>query len=517
MTSPGGGRGRHAADARTGSVARTLLVGVPAAALIALIAAAIALSPRDPEATAPSPTVATPAASATPSPTPPPSPVAINAAFPGLTTFRGNATRSFYGTGPIPRTAPTVLWRYPATGALCMVSGTPDDPQKRWCGTGWTGQPNVIVAEDGSIEIRIGAYDGAYHFLDGRTGLPVRPSLQTGDLAKGSATSDPDGYPLYYAGSRDDLFRIVALDRPEPTVLWSVDSRSSVPEPRWNTDWDGAALVVDGHLLVGGENSWFYVIRLNRGYDAQGLVTVAPEIVASVPSWDDELRAAVPDGDYAIENSVAYRDGIAYFSNGAGLVQGWDVSQVLGGGTDIRRVFRFWTGDDTDASPVIDEEGFLYVASELQRFNARAEEIGQLIKLDPGRPSDPLVWSVPVTERARVDGLGGLWATPALHDDLVIVGTNGGDLLAVDRATGRERWRMDLVEPVWSSAVPVDGVLLQGDCRGYLRAYDLTAASDGPPPELWSIYLGGCVESTPAVWGGTIWVGTRGGQIFAIG
>ena len=33
----------------------------------------------------------------------------------------------------------------------------------------------------------------------------MRPDLVTGDLAKGSATSDPDGYPLYYAGSRDNL------------------------------------------------------------------------------------------------------------------------------------------------------------------------------------------------------------------------------------------------------------------------------------------------------------------------
>ena len=30
-----------------------------------------------------------------------------------------------------------------------------------WCGTGWTGQPNVIQLPDGSIEVREGAYDGA--------------------------------------------------------------------------------------------------------------------------------------------------------------------------------------------------------------------------------------------------------------------------------------------------------------------------------------------------------------------
>ena len=54
-----------------------------------------------------------------------------------------------------------------------------------------------------------------------RHGSPVMPDLVTGDLAKGSATSDPDGYPLYYAGSRDNHFRVVAMDRAEPTVLWT--------------------------------------------------------------------------------------------------------------------------------------------------------------------------------------------------------------------------------------------------------------------------------------------------------
>src|SRR6187549_2760369 len=31
----------------------------------------------------------------------------------GLLTFRGNPTRSFHGTGPVPRTQPQVLWKYP--------------------------------------------------------------------------------------------------------------------------------------------------------------------------------------------------------------------------------------------------------------------------------------------------------------------------------------------------------------------------------------------------------------------
>ena len=263
----------------------------------------------------------------------------------------------------------------------------------------------------------------------------------------------------------------------------------------WNNDWDGAPLVVDDYLLEGGENSWFYVIRLNRDYDDRGRVTVDPEVVLTVPGFDEELLAALPDSNVSIENSVAFHDGVAYFANSGGLVQGWDISRVLDGGRNARRVFRFWTGEDTDASVVIDEKGFLYVASELERFSARALEVGQLMKLDPRPGRDPLVWSFPITERGA-EGAGGAWATPALYRGMVYIATNYGDLIGIEAATGEERWRIHLVGPTWSSPVPVDGVLLQGDCGGTLHAFDI-APTRREPPELWALNLGSCVESTP--------------------
>jgi hypothetical protein len=44
---------------------------------------------------------------------------------------------------------------------------------------------------------------------------------------------------------------------------------------------------------------------------------------------------------------------VVYFANSGGLVQGWDISDILEGGTHYERVFRFWDGDETDASIVI--------------------------------------------------------------------------------------------------------------------------------------------------------------------
>src|SRR5439155_6695413 len=54
-------------------------------------------------------------------PGPEPTQGPINTAFPGLTTFRGNASRDYYGDGPVP-SDPVIDWQYPATGKMCLLS-----------------------------------------------------------------------------------------------------------------------------------------------------------------------------------------------------------------------------------------------------------------------------------------------------------------------------------------------------------------------------------------------------------
>jgi len=407
-----------------------------------------------------------------------------------------------------------------------MSAETQTGPQKEWCGTGWTGQPNVVPWQ-GAMQVREGAFDDGYHFLDAGTGIPQLPVFPTGDLAKGSATTDSNGYPLYYAGSRDNKLRVIATDRPVPTELWSVDSTTSVPHPMWNDDWDGAPLQLGDYLIEGGENSYLYVIRLHRGTGSDGLVRVDPTIVTTIQGWDEQLLADLgkPDGppsngpidtqwDVSIENSVAFRDGVVYFANSAGLVQGWDISDILHGGTVATDVFRFWTGDDTDASVVIDDQGFLYVASEYQRFDDRSKQVGQLMKLDPGNPTDPLVWSIPATE-IGFEGAGGSWSTPALYGDYVYFTTAAGRVLEVERTTGRIVWQLQIGAPAIASPVVVDGTLLQGDCSGHLYAWDVSDPTV-PPPLRWNLDLGDCIESTPAVWQGWLYLGTREGFLYGI-
>jgi hypothetical protein len=434
----------------------------------------------------------------------------------GLLTFRGNPTRSWYGTGPVP-VRPSIQWSVEIGCSQSAVAGE----AKQWCGSGWTGQPAVFRSPTTDRWwLAFGAYNRAVNFLDPATGAPVLAPYPTGDIIKGSVTVDPDGYPLLYTGSRDDYFHVVALDQPQPAALWQLSAHAVEPT-LWNNDWDGSALVIDDYLFEGGENGRFFVVKLNRGYGADGRVTVDPRIVFSTESWDSELLGAIGDVAVSVENSVAISGDVVYFANSGGLVQGWDISGLAGGEAPTR-VFRFWTGDDTDASLVIDGDGMLYAVSQYERGTSRSEEVGQIMKLDPTRPEDPLVWS----RAARANIGSGVWATPALYTEaggattLLIVPTNEGEVLGLDAATGAERWQLALPGPLWSSPVVVEDTLIQADCAGNVNAFDLggrAPASTAAPRLLWSVALGGCIESTPAVWDGQVFVGTRLGSFYALG
>ena len=124
-----------------------------------------------------------------------------------------------------------------------------------------------------------GGYDGKVHFLDAETGERMLSDFETGDIIKTSVTIDPDGFPLAYFGSRDDYFRIVAFDRGEPVELWSLNAYE-VPRVRWNDDWDSSPIVIDDHLFLAGENSYFFIYRLNRSEGPEG-VEVSPELVVA--------------------------------------------------------------------------------------------------------------------------------------------------------------------------------------------------------------------------------------------
>jgi outer membrane protein assembly factor BamB len=174
------------------------------------------------------------------------------------------------------------------------------------------------------------------------------------------------------------------------------------------------------------------------------------------------------------------------------------------------RTFRLWLGDDSDATVVADADGMLYVADEVDRRTARGHELGQLLKIDPTNQEDPVVWSIDT----RKNGESGSWATPALWGDLVIFTTKPGEVIAARQSDGSVAWRLKIAGGTISSPSVVDGVLLQGDGAGYMRAWRLDPVRE--PVAMWGIRLGGNIESTAATWAGQLYVGSRDGYFYKI-
>ena len=428
----------------------------------------------------------------------------------GLLTFRGNPTNTYYGTGPIPET-PKIVWRYP-DAPMCSQS-TDLGVTSTWCGNGWTGQPVIWERPDGATEMIFGAYDRRLHFVDAKTGEDLRQPFLTGDIIKGTPTIDPDGYPLVYFGSRDNEIRVLSLDRGEAVELWSFYADLQ-QEGRWNDDWDSAPRIVNDIMFEGSENSIYYIWKLNRAYDAEGKVTVDPQLLFKMETWTPEIMELIAPSGYpatSVENSTAIFEGVAYFATSAGRVIGLDITNVEQGSAPI--VFDYWVGDDVDASIVIDAEGFLYVSAEYERFTQTAKSLGQLVKLDPSRPSDPYVWGM----YSLTDGnsKGGLWSTPALGDGVLYAVTHKGFLIAVDSETGEELWVDEVGHGSWSSPAVVDEELIVATNLGMLRFYDI---EDPRNPVLRTELRVGdsVIEATPAVWDGYIYVGSRDGFMYAV-
>ena len=437
----------------------------------------------------------------------------------GVTMFRGSPTRTFYGTGPIDP-EPSQVWRYPEQG-MCSTTSIGGE-QTRWCGMGWTGQPTIHERSDGKTWLIFGAYDRAVHFVDAATGVSLLPRFVTGDIIKGSVTVDPDGYPLIYFGSRDNKLRIVAFDRDQPTELWSLDANAV--SGIWNNDWDSNPIVIDDILYAGGENGWFFAYAINRGYDASGQVTISMERLLAMPGYTNDLVSR-SGRNVSIESSpVAYEQRV-YFTNSGGRVVGLDVSEIRSGNAPI--VFDFWAGGDIDSTPIVDAEGFVYISVEYEpgdvggtartRANIdRNAEVGQLVKLDPYTTGDPIVWSL---DLRKGSGNSGVWATPALHMGFLYVPTETGELHAVDTATGEVTWTDQVSSHAWASPIVADDVLVQAVCTGEhsggLRGYSVT--NPATPQLLWTVpAANACIESSPIVWEGTIYVGSRDGYIRAL-
>ena len=102
------------------------------------------------------------------------------------------------------------------------------------------------------------------------------------------------------------------------------------------------------------------------------------------------------------------------------------------------------------------------------------------------------------------DAVGSL----AISNGVVYVGSNNGNLYALDAANGNQLWSYPTGGAVGSPAIS-NGIVYVGSNNGNLYALD---AANGN--QLWNYTTGGAVGS-PAISNGLVWVGSGDGNLYA--
>ena len=160
--------------------------------------------------------------------------------------------------------------------------------------------------------------------------------------------------------------------------------------------------------------------------------------------------------------------------------------------------------------------GLVFVNGNDGRFRAVRASDGRLAWSFATGAAIPLAWGYESGEIYT--------SSPAIDGSAIVFGSQDGHVYALDARTGRERWRFRTAGRVYSSPAISAGTVYAADQAGNVFALSLTTGR-----EIWRFATEGTrlnsadwgfdrttVQSSPAVVGGTVYVGARDGFLYAI-
>lgn len=457
-------------------------------------------------------------------------------AMEGIVTFRGDNYRSgaTYGTANVVKETISTLW----SSNIGSFNG--------WPGSGWTGQPLIVrwdsatkaimnlykdkKAKEGLVEVIYATLDGYIYFYDLEDGSYTRDPLWVGMNFKGAGSLDPRGYPLMYVGSGDyangKAPRMYIISLIDGSILYE---RSGSDSFTLRSDWAAfdSSPLVDAEtdtLIWPGESGILYTIKLNSKFDKQaGTISIAPE--ETVKNRYTTSRSTGGKYWLGYENSAVIVDRYLYVSENGGMVFCIDLNTM-------ELVWAQDTCDDSNSSPVFQwdesgETGYIYTAPSLH-WTADSNKQGRLSIYKLNAKTGEIVWEYAYNCHTVSGVSGGVQSTPLLGkkgtdlEGMIFYSiartpnAYNGVLVALDTATGEVVWEMSMDNYTWSSPTAVYGesgksYIVICDSVGNVSLLEGTTGK-----VLSSVNIGSNVEASPAVFGNTVVVGTRGQKIYGL-
>lgn len=466
---------------------------------------------------------------------------------PKIATFLGNEARRYYGRGPVPEKL-QVIWKYRVgsgtTGGTASSSGP-----VTWSGTGWTGQP-ALVRDKGRLYLVVGGFDHNLVKIDAATGKELW-SYAFDDVIKGSPTvfaMPGTGRLAVVCGSRrgfpraigaPDVWPVRCVDFETGEELW----RLTAPRTKsYSRDADSSPILVGDTLYVAIETGHFMAVDPTKTVKSgahRTPVVKAQAVLLGGP------KASSHGGNLVLESSPSLIGDTLYIASGAGNVYGVYKDSM-------KVVWDYWVGADMDGSPVVTEDGYLLQSVEKQYITAP----GGVLKLDPRKPpSEALVWYFPTADRTFGDWQGGVIGSVCVNDEygtglarpaLAAFTAIDGNLYVVSQdetegtatspqgKAGVPRPKLVFKAPVGggiSTPIMVDDHIVQAGYGAAVNVFKIDYEAEGGVPlkdrsgKQWTVGVkkvasfasGGSYESTPIVWEGRIYIGSRDGFVYCLG
>lgn len=395
-------------------------------------------------------------------------------------------------------------------------------------GSGWTGQPLVVkwskkqkqrlgiidtnfINDDNALEVIVGSLSGDIYFINFSTGDSTRLHLSIDGPIKGTPSVDPRKNGLLYVGqgiNRNGRFGAYVFNMftgKEVMFQTGADNNAHIT---WGA-FDSNPLIdyKTGTAFWPAENGQIYTLQSKDGS--------APKVVRKFKYKGKNTKRN------GIESSMATIDHYGFFADNDGNIICIDL-------ITMEPQWENDNYDDTDASIVVDREKdnyFLYIGNEVDKRGDSA--IANLRKIDAatGREIwhiDRVCYGYPVMNKTNS---GGVLATPLIgkhkSNDLVIGifsrinKQHKGELVAVDKITGKERYNFPLDAYSWAS--PVDFYDEKGNMYLFVTdvwgtVYILNGASG---KLIYKEKIGATFESSPVIINDRIIVGARGRSILS--
>ena len=360
----------------------------------------------------------------------------------------------------------------------------------RWSGAGWGASCALVLTVGGvsgaaplGAQTTVAGLSPMFRGEPTHSGVVEATGVETlGGVAwrfdaGGAVRSSPalmEGV-LYVGGTSGRLF---ALDVQTGSAEWAIDVGASVVS---------SPAVTADLVIVGDRHNTFHAVSRATGSAVWRKATGEDLALPwGLEGWDYLMASPVPLGSVTLLPSG---DGTLYAVETSSGEERW----------------RFETGARIRSTPAV-EDGVVFFGS--------GDGVVHALQLETGE----VLWQY------ETDGTGydaaefgfdrrQIQASPTVVGDQVIIGSRDASLYGLDRSSGRKIWSFEDGSSwvVSTPAVRGDTVWSARSSSTRVRAIDRTSGE-----EIWVIETGGPVFSSPVLAGGTLYVGSGGGSMYAL-